>query len=51
MRPELWAKLLVYISESINVLRDTAEMVLTDNLPEDSESLEKSPYKIRGMFF
>lgn len=48
MKPEYWAKLLDRITEMLDILLGTSDVTISENIPEDGEQYDKSPFKIRG---
>ncbi|KAJ8668116.1 hypothetical protein QAD02_009779 [Eretmocerus hayati] len=48
MKPEYWTKLLDRITEMLNLLLATNDIVIAESVPEDEEEFEKVPYKIHG---
>ncbi|XP_023244983.1 eukaryotic translation initiation factor 3 subunit C-like [Copidosoma floridanum] len=48
MKPEYWSKLLDRITEMLNLILATPDMIIADSVPEDEEEFEKLPYKIHG---
>ncbi|XP_015512443.1 eukaryotic translation initiation factor 3 subunit C [Neodiprion pinetum] len=48
MKPEYWSKLLERISEMLDMLLSTPDMVIAETVSEDSEEYETPPYKLHG---
>ncbi|OXU23527.1 hypothetical protein TSAR_011892 [Trichomalopsis sarcophagae] len=48
MKPEYWSKLLERITEMLNLLSATPDMIIADSIPEDEEEYEKAPFKLHG---
>lgn len=48
MKPEYWSKLLDRITEMLDILLGTTEVVINEQIPEDGEQYDKAPYKVRG---
>ncbi|XP_075238234.1 eukaryotic translation initiation factor 3 subunit c [Lycorma delicatula] len=48
MKPEYWAKLLDRISETLDMLLATSDIVIGEHITEEMESLDKPPYRLRG---
>lgn len=48
MKPEYWAKLLERITETVDMLLATPDIVIGEHVTEEAECLEKPPYKLRG---
>lgn len=48
MKPEYWAKLLERITETVDMLLGTPDIVIGEHVTEEAECLEKPPYKLRG---
>lgn len=48
MKPEYWSKLLERISEMLDMILNTPDMIIADTISEDEEQYEKAPYKIHG---
>ncbi|XP_039295242.1 eukaryotic translation initiation factor 3 subunit C [Nilaparvata lugens] len=48
MKPEYWAKLLERISETLDLLMATPEIMIGELVTDENENLEKPPYRIRG---
>ncbi|KAL1109986.1 hypothetical protein AAG570_014065 [Ranatra chinensis] len=48
MKPEYWAKLLERISEALDMLLVTPDIIIGENISEENECYDKQPYRIRG---
>ncbi|XP_015592018.1 eukaryotic translation initiation factor 3 subunit C [Cephus cinctus] len=48
MKPEYWSKLLERISEMLDMLLNTPDMIIAETINEDSEEYETPPYKLHG---
>ncbi|XP_014246697.1 eukaryotic translation initiation factor 3 subunit C [Cimex lectularius] len=48
MKPEYWAKLLERISETLDLLLSTNDIIIGENITEEGECFDKPPYRIRG---
>ncbi|XP_017794023.1 PREDICTED: eukaryotic translation initiation factor 3 subunit C isoform X2 [Habropoda laboriosa] len=48
MKPEYWSKILERITEMLDMLLNTKDMVIAEVVSEDSEEFETPPYKIHG---
>ncbi|XP_014233519.2 eukaryotic translation initiation factor 3 subunit C-like [Trichogramma pretiosum] len=48
MKPEYWSKLLVRITEMLNLLLSTTDIVIAESIGEDEEEYEKAPFKLHG---
>ncbi|KAI5722278.1 hypothetical protein M8J76_006224 [Diaphorina citri] len=48
MKPEYWSKLLDRITEMLDILLSTQDVIINESVPEDGEQYDKPPYKIRG---
>uniref|UniRef100_A0A8D8RG01 Eukaryotic translation initiation factor 3 subunit C n=1 Tax=Cacopsylla melanoneura TaxID=428564 RepID=A0A8D8RG01_9HEMI len=48
MKPEYWAKLLDRITEMLDIVLGTSDVVINETIPEDGEQYDKAPFKIRG---
>ncbi|RXG59277.1 Eukaryotic translation initiation factor 3 subunit C [Armadillidium vulgare] len=48
MKVDFWEKILVKIDELLDMLSITAELAIGEHITEESESLEKPPYRVRG---
>ncbi|XP_011311868.1 eukaryotic translation initiation factor 3 subunit C [Fopius arisanus] len=48
MKPEYWTKLLERITEMLDMLLATPDMVIAEHITEDSEEFVNQPYKIHG---
>ncbi|CAB0029315.1 unnamed protein product [Trichogramma brassicae] len=48
MKPEYWSKLLVRITEMLNLLLSTTDIVISESIAEDEEEYEKAPFKLHG---
>lgn len=48
MKPEYWSKILERITEMLDMLLNTQDMVIAETVSEDAEEYENPPYKIHG---
>ncbi|XP_071448070.1 eukaryotic translation initiation factor 3 subunit C [Hetaerina americana] len=48
MKPEYWEKLLDRIVETLNMVLDTPDLTISEQILEETEVFDKPPYKIRG---
>ncbi|XP_014287661.1 eukaryotic translation initiation factor 3 subunit C [Halyomorpha halys] len=48
MKPEYWSKLLDRISEALDLLLATGDIVIGENITEETEVFDKAPYRVRG---
>ncbi|XP_076298797.1 eukaryotic translation initiation factor 3 subunit C-like [Lasioglossum baleicum] len=48
MKPENWSKILERITEILDMLLSTKDMIIAENVSEDAEEFETVPYKIHG---
>ncbi|XP_048505751.1 eukaryotic translation initiation factor 3 subunit C isoform X2 [Athalia rosae] len=48
MKPEYWSKLLERISEMLDMLLNTPDMVISEEISEDSEEYETAPFQLHG---
>jgi len=48
MKPEYWAKLLERISETLDLLLVTDDVIIGENVTEETECFDKTPYRVRG---
>ncbi|XP_076653225.1 eukaryotic translation initiation factor 3 subunit C [Halictus rubicundus] len=48
MKPEYWSKILERITEMLDMLLSTKDMIIAENVSEDAEEFETVPYKIHG---
>lgn len=48
MKPEYWAKLLERITETVDMLLVTPDIVIGEHVTEEAETLDKPPYRLRG---
>ncbi|KDR11509.1 hypothetical protein L798_14577, partial [Zootermopsis nevadensis] len=48
MKPEFWAKLLDGISDTLDLLLSTPEIVIGEHILEENEIFDSVPYKVRG---
>lgn len=48
MKPEFWSKILERITEMLDLLLDTKEMLIAESVSEDAEEFETAPYRVHG---
>lgn len=48
MKPELWQNCLSYVIKQLDHLVENPDIQVSENIPEDSENVETSPYRVRG---
>lgn len=48
MKPEYWSKLLDRISEALDLLLATGDIIIGENITEENEVFDKPPYRVRG---
>lgn len=48
MKPEYWSKLLERISEMLDMLLNTPDMIIAETISEEAEEYEVPPYKLHG---
>ncbi|OAD60074.1 Eukaryotic translation initiation factor 3 subunit C [Eufriesea mexicana] len=48
MKPEYWSKILERITEMLDMLLNTKDMIIAEIVSEDAEEYETAPYKIHG---
>lgn len=50
MKPEYWEKCMPEVESLLAVIAENPDLQIGDGIMEDSESLEKTPYRVRGCF-
>ncbi|CAI9724313.1 translation initiation factor 3 subunit C [Octopus vulgaris] len=48
MKPEMWQNCLEYVTKQLDHLIENTDILVSENIPEDSENVETSPYRVRG---
>ncbi|KAG7197132.1 hypothetical protein KM043_007219 [Ampulex compressa] len=48
MKPEYWSKILERITEMLDMLLNTTDMIIAETISEEAEEYETAPYKVHG---